>query len=138
MPLVPVIGWSGQVAIAPLTFAGIGAFVMAAYATDGSLWGVVLSAAVALPFGIAMALPAVRLQGLYFALASVAFARAMELLFFSQTGIMTGRFDVVQRPELLGISFHSQRAFAVLTSITLALVMVLLVALFGAARSGDD
>ena len=129
VPLVPVIGWSGQVAIAPLTFAGIGAFVMAAYATDGSLWGVVLSAAVALPFGIAMALPALRLQGLYFALASVAFARAMELLFFSQSGIMTGRFDVVQRPELFGVSFHSQRAFAVLTSITLALVMVLLVAL---------
>src|SRR6266480_4658931 len=116
LPLVPVIGWSGQVALAPLTFAGIGAYVMVAFFADGSLGGLLWAAAIALPFGVAMALPALRLQGLYFALASVAFARMMELLFFPQEGIFGGRFDIVQRPEIFGVSFQSQRAFTVLVT----------------------
>ncbi len=129
IPLVPLIGWTGQVALAPLTFAGIGAFAMVEYAPGGNLLGVLCAAALAIPFGIAMALPALRLQGLYFALASVAFARFMELMVFSQSNILGSRLEIVQRPEILGISFKGQRAFLVLVTIAFALVTVGLTAL---------
>jgi branched-chain amino acid transport system permease protein len=129
VPLVPLIGWTGQVALAPLTFAGVGAFVMLEFASGGSLWGVVGAAALAIPFGMAMALPAIRLQGLYFALASVAFARTMELLFFGQQDVLGSRFEVVQRPEIFGISFDDPHSFLVLCAIAFALVMIGLVAL---------
>ena len=71
--LVPLIGWSGQVALAPLTFAGIGAYYMVAHNPGGNLLGLLVAALLAIPVGAAIALPALRLQGLYFALASVAF-----------------------------------------------------------------
>ncbi len=76
-----------------------------------------------------MALPALRLQGLYFALASVAFARSMELLFFAQTDVLAGRFEVVQRPEIFGVSFKDPHAFLILCTIAFALIMIGLVAL---------
>ena len=128
VPLVPLIGWTGQVALAPLTFAGVGAFFMVEFAVDGSLWGLLGAAALAIPFGLAMALPALRLQGLYFALASVAFARSMELLFFAQTDVLAGRFEVVQRPEIFGMSFREPHAFLILCSNAFALVMIGLIA----------
>jgi branched-chain amino acid transport system permease protein len=129
VPLVPLIGWTGQVALAPLTFAGVGAYVMVEYAVDGSLWGLLGAAAMAIPFGLAMALPALRLQGLYFALASVAFARSMELLFFAQADVLAGRSEVVQRPEIFGVSFAEPHPFLILCAIAFAVIMVGLVGL---------
>ena len=128
-PLVPLIGWAGQVALAPLAFAGVGAYVMVEHAADGSLLGVVGGAAMALPIGIAIALPALRLQGLYFALASVAFARGMELLFFAQNDILGSRVEVVQRPEVFGVSFKEPHAYLILVTIVLGLIVVALVAM---------
>ena len=129
IPLVPLIGWSGQVALAPLTFAGIGAYYMIAHNADGNLLGLLVAALLAIPVGALIALPALRLQGLYFALASVAFARAMELIFFAQPDVLGSRFEVVQRPEVFGISFKSPVAFLVLCAIFFALIMTGLVAL---------
>jgi branched-chain amino acid transport system permease protein len=128
LPLVPLIGWSGQVALAPLTFAGIGAYYMIAHNPGGNLAGLFVAAALAIPVGALIALPALRLQGLYFALASVAFARAMELIFFAQPDVLGSRFEVVQRPEVFGVSFKSPLAFLVLCAIFFALIMAGLVA----------
>ncbi len=128
IPLVPLIGWSGQVALAPLTFAGIGAYYMLAHSPDGDMWALLIAAALAIPVGALIALPALRLQGLYFALASVAFARAMELIFFAQPDVLGSRVEVVQRPEVFGISFKGQHAFLVLCAIVFALMMTTLVA----------
>lgn len=86
--LVPLTGWAGQVSFAPLAFAGFGAVVMMHLAGDGNAWGLVAAAALTAPVGALMALPAVRLQGLYLALASMAFARGFELLFFTQTRVI--------------------------------------------------
>jgi branched-chain amino acid transport system permease protein len=128
IPLVPLIGWSGQVALAPLTFAGIGAYYMVAHNPRGNLLGLIFAALLAIPVGALIALPALRLQGLYFALASVAFARATELIFFAQPDVLGSRFEVVQRPEVFGISFKSPLAFLVLCAIFFAMIMVGLVA----------
>lgn len=124
IPLIPLIGWSGQVSLAPLTFAGVGAYVMFAFASGGSLLGVLGGAALAVPFGLIIALPALRLQGLYLSLATIAFARGMELLFFAQSGVLIGRNNVVQRPDLFGVSLKSQRSYAVFCAAALAVAVV--------------
>ncbi|MFE3112053.1 branched-chain amino acid ABC transporter permease [Kitasatospora indigofera] len=85
LSLVPLIGWAGEISLAPMTFAGIGAFAMAKVSGhSGILLGLAAAAALAVPAGLAMAAPAIRLQGLYMALASLAFARMAELLIFPQ------------------------------------------------------
>ena len=72
LSLVPLIGWAGQVSLAPLAFAGIGAV---AYARLGGVHGngyaVIVASLVVVPVGALLALPALRLQGLYLALATL-------------------------------------------------------------------
>jgi branched-chain amino acid transport system permease protein len=97
------------------------------FATDGNPLGLLGGALVAITFGVAMALPAIRLEGLYFALASVAFARGMELLFLPQPDVLANA-NIVQRPTLPGVSFQDPHAFLVLAAAIFALEMVALVA----------
>ncbi len=96
LSLVPLTGWAGQISFAQITFVGIGAWAYTEFSTaggrmfnlelydPGSPWGLVVAAAVTVPIGLLMALPALRLQGLYLALASMAFALMAPPLFFSQ------------------------------------------------------
>jgi branched-chain amino acid transport system permease protein len=68
------------------------------------------------------------LEGLYFALASVAFARGMELLFLPQPDVLANA-NIIQRPTVLGISFQDTHAFLVLALVILVAEMVALVAM---------
>ncbi len=129
VPLVPLVGWSGQVALAPLAFAGIGAFAVIEFGADGSWLGLLYGALLAIPFGIAIALPALRLQGLYLALTTVAFARGMELLFFGQNDVLGSRVDVIERPSLFGFTFDSSESFLLLTGVVFMIYALILVAL---------
>ncbi|HEY5170092.1 MAG TPA: hypothetical protein VIK54_00025, partial [Acidimicrobiia bacterium] len=73
LSLVPLTGWAGQVSLAPLAFAGIGAVAYARLGgAHGSIWAVFLAALVTVPVGALFAFPAMRLQGLYLALATLA------------------------------------------------------------------
>ena len=58
--------------------------------TPGNPWGLLVAAVVAVPFGVLMALPALRLQGLYLALATMAFARMAEFVIFDQPEVFGG------------------------------------------------
>ena len=92
LSLVPLIGWSGQISLAQITFVGIGAWAAFEFANGGgrcsgssssrrgTRWLLLVGALVAVPFGVLMALPALRLQGLYLALATLAFARMAEFV----------------------------------------------------------
>jgi branched-chain amino acid transport system permease protein len=114
-----------------MAFAGIGAYAMVEWAPTGSIEGLLFGALLAIPFGVLMALPALRLRGLYFALASVAFARGMELLFFTQPEVF-GDVAVgshVARPEVLGVDMADQLTFLVATSVLFAITAIGLIAL---------
>ena len=93
LSVVLLTGHAGEISLAPLTFAGIGAVVAfqmdvgpggRASTLDGSLWAYVAAAAVCALVGAVIALPALRLRGLYLALATFAFAVAVSFMFFSQ------------------------------------------------------
>ena len=76
LSLVPLTGWGGYVSICQLTFAGLGAFAMYKFGSGGSLLGLWRPPAWPVPSARVVALPALRLRGLYLALATMAFATA--------------------------------------------------------------
>jgi branched-chain amino acid transport system permease protein len=78
LSLVPLVGLGGQVSLCQLSLAGIGGVTMAHLGHGGSpmglVWAVVFSGVV----GALIALPALRLSGIYLALATAAFAVFMD------------------------------------------------------------
>jgi branched-chain amino acid transport system permease protein len=130
LSLVPLTGWAGQVSLCQMTFAGMGAFAMTKVAADGSPLGLLAAVAVAVPVGVLVALPALRLQGLYLALATLAFAVLMDNAFFIRSDVFSDLGSVrVSRLELFGISFDSDRAYFVLLATVFAIVALGLLAL---------
>ena len=118
LSLVPLTGWAGQVSFAQITFAGAGAFAMYQWAPfgSGSPVALILAAAFAVPFGVLMCLPGLRLQGLYLALASIAFVRMAESLFFDQPEVFGNGAKPVPRLAIFGYRFTDQRAYLLLVT----------------------
>ncbi len=129
LSLVPLTGWAGQISLAQITFVGVGAFAMAEVAGDAQSWlgpgnplGLLVAAAAAVPFGVLMALPALRLQGLYLALASMAFAVMAIPLFFAQPEIFGAAGRKLATPRFFGIDFENAHNFLVFAAVVFALL----------------
>ena len=127
LSLVPLIGYAGQISLAPMAFAGIGALVMGNWGGDGTIWGLVLAIVVTALVGGLVALPAIRLRGLYLALATAAFAVMMDNLVFNQNAVMPNGSLAVGRLDLGPVSFDGDRAHLVLIGVVFGLVAALLV-----------
>lgn len=130
LSLVPLIGWAGQVSLAPLAFAGIGAVAYTRLGgMDGHGYAVIIAALVVLPVGAILALPALRLQGLYLALATMAFASMVEYVFFTQPFALGTQNRKVERLHLFGLDFSSTRSFLLLVTAVFGLCGIGVVAL---------
>jgi branched-chain amino acid transport system permease protein len=81
LSLVLLTGYGGHVSLAQLTFAGVGALTYAKV-DQPNLYGLLLSVLVAAGVGALVALPVLRLTGLYLALATLAFASIMDKMVF--------------------------------------------------------
>ncbi len=124
LSLVLLTGYSGQISLAQYVFFGLGAFAMGKVAGGDSILGMGAAAAIAVPFGVVIALPALRLQGLYLALVTFALAQVSRDIIFQDSRIY-GRGSVgVGRLHLLGLDFSGDRAFSVLCAMVFALVAV--------------
>ncbi|MGH8732766.1 MAG: ABC transporter permease subunit, partial [Burkholderiales bacterium] len=123
LSLVLLTGYGGQVSLCQMTFAGFGAFAMAKWGGSGSIVGILLAGGLAGIVGGLVALPALRLQGLYLALATMAFALLAEHMFFkTEIGFGFGGGLKVGRLDLPGVSFDSERAYFVLLAIAFAAI----------------
>lgn len=101
---------AGQVSLCHLTFAALGATTFAHLADGAGLpWGLAVVGAglAAVPLGALVALPAVRLSGLYLALSTLGLAFLFERLVFP-TGVMFGAAGQRFAPRPAG--FGSDRA----------------------------
>ena len=115
LSLVPLTGWAGQVSLCQMTFAGLGAFATVKFAADGAAIGLLAAVLVAAPVGALVALPALRLRGLYLALATLAFAVLMDNVFFIRADVFGNLGAVrVERLEIAGLSFAGEQAYFVL------------------------
>ena len=110
LSLVVLIGWTGQINLAPLAFAGVGAWTAAILSTSAHLpfWLVVpFCGLFAIPFALLIGIPALRLRGFFLALATMAFAFAAEQWLFTQS-FLTNRNQI---SPILGRGDLNQPAF---------------------------
>jgi branched-chain amino acid transport system permease protein len=89
LSLVLLVGYAGQVSLCQLTFMGIGAFTMGKTFGGGSWWGLILAVVVSGAVGALVALPTLRLRGLYLALATFAFGAVMYSAFFDNSSVIS-------------------------------------------------
>jgi branched-chain amino acid transport system permease protein len=117
--LVLLTGLSGQVSLMQMSFAGLGAVVLAKL-PEGVPWIISLGIA-ALVVGVVgglVALPALRLRGLYLALLTLAFAILMDNLVFGNRSVLGGGTTLaVDRPNLFGWNFTSERSLFVVLAV---------------------
>jgi branched-chain amino acid transport system permease protein len=125
LSLVALTGLSGQVSLAQYLFVGIGAFVTGKTFGGDSVLGMLLGGIVAAVLAGFVALPAVRLRGLHLALCTFGMALIGREVVLGHTNVFGISGLTVSRPEVLGISFESDGAFAVWCAIVFALLAVL-------------
>lgn len=130
LSLVPLTGYAGQVNLAPLAFAGLGAVVMYKVGSGGNPLALVAVVGVCAAVGALVALPALRLKGLYLALATMAFALFCEKAIFPNVDQFA---DGNAEYRGLGIGrWHAEsgtRANLVLMSVVFVLLSALVIAL---------
>ena len=81
LSLIPVVGFSGRLSLCQLTLAGVGAVVVSH--VGGNPLALLLAGIIAGLVGMLVALPALRLSGIYLALATAAFAIIMDNWIFA-------------------------------------------------------
>lgn len=129
LSLVPLTGYAGQISLAQLSFTGIGAVAMATWGANGEPWAVLLSVGLCAVVGALVAFPALRLQGIYLALATGAFAMFCSSMVFNQTEIMPGGNRQVPRLDFGFWAIESDYAQLVSLGVLFAAIAVALIAL---------
>lgn len=128
LSLVLLTGYAGQVSLAQLGFAGIGAVMVWKL---GPVLGLAGGIAVAALVGAIICLPALRMRDLYLALSTMAFALLLEQVVYGNNAL----FDQL-RPFALGNAsadrppgLGSDKAFMMAMAVAFALVALLLTAI---------
>lgn len=129
LSLVPLTGYAGQISLAQLTFSGIGAVAMATWGANGEPWAVLASVVVCGIVGGLVAFPALRLSGIYLALATAAFAIVASAMFFNQVDVMPGGNRQVPRLSLGPLSITSDYSQLILFAVVFAVIGNLLIVL---------
>lgn len=146
LSLVPLTGYAGEINLVPLSFGAIG--IMVAYHTgiDGigvdarMTWvGIVAGVAATALVGALVALPALRLRGLYLALATLAFGGIMSTLVLREInprrwfGLDIALFPnarlLVPRPEIGPLDLDENTSYLIALSVVFAVLGIAVVAL---------
>jgi len=118
-------GYAGQISLCQYTFLGLGALSMHWVDGGSSVLGVLLAVGLCAAVGAVLALPTLRLRGLYLALATLAFAVLMDNVFFTSNSVFGSSGAVtVGRPDIFGMRFATDKSFDVLIGIVLALCLI--------------
>jgi branched-chain amino acid transport system permease protein len=131
LSLLVLTGWAGQISLAQMAFAAIGAYV-AAVSHWPFVFAVPAGAVVGALVAVAVGFPALRLRGQFLAVSSLAFALAVSEILLSPRYLGKSIPARVSRPVLLGINFGDDRAFYYLT---LVFVVLAVLAVMGLRRS---
>jgi ABC-type branched-subunit amino acid transport system ATPase component/ABC-type branched-subunit amino acid transport system permease subunit len=130
--LTVVTGWSGQLSLGQMAFAGIGALFAARLVFEGvPFWVTVLVTCVATAILAAVVgVGSLRVRGLYLAVVTFAFALAAQQYFYLLpvfSGESTDGVTVPYSPgRLFFLTFSGQRTYYYVVLVILALVIVLL------------
>jgi len=148
LSLVLLTGYAGEINLAVLSFGAIGAIIVHHYGVDGSgpgahstLFGYVLAAVVCAVVGALVALPSLRLRGLYLALSTLAFGVFVSNMILREIverklPLIHTRFSIfpsgnlgVPRPKFGPIDLANMPSFLMFVTVLFAVLGVGLVAL---------
>jgi branched-chain amino acid transport system permease protein len=129
LSLVLLTGYGGHVSLAQLTFAGVGALAYAKL-DEPNLYGLAVAALIAAGVGALVALPVLRLTGLYLALSTMAFAYLMDKMLF-QADFAFGFNGTLpaERMSVLGTSITSTGGYVMLMAVFFVLTALALLLL---------
>lgn len=131
MGLNLTVGYAGQKSLGHAAFFGIGAYTVAIMLKAGlSFWlGLPMAALGCFIVGLALGFPALRVQTIYLAFATLGFNTALWLVMRNEEWLTGGTFGInnIARPEAFGISFDGNLAYYYLVlGVTLLLAALLL------------
>ncbi len=133
LSLVVVTGYTGQISLAQLTFAGVSAYILSTFASS---WGIpfpiapILAALVAAAAGVVIGIPALRVRGLMLGVVTLTFAAGVEAIWFNNNSIDGGASGLaIPTPRLFGMDLgigsgkdFPRPAFGILCLVVLVLV----------------
>lgn len=115
MGLNLTVGYAGQKSLGHAAFFGIGAYTVAILMKAGiSFWlGLPAAAFICFFVGIALGFPALRVQTIYLAFATLGFNTAVWLVMRNEEWLTGGTFGInnIARPSLLGFSLEGNLAY---------------------------
>ncbi|HZT64697.1 MAG TPA: ABC transporter permease [Acidimicrobiales bacterium] len=129
--LVILMGWAGQISLGQWGFAGIGALVaggLAAHLHTDFFITLAAAGVTGAVVAVVIGLPALRIQGLYLAVTTIAFAIAVQVYLLSPNyfaGILPNNSQSIYRPLLYSrYSLNGPRAFYYFCLVMLALALL--------------
>ncbi|HEX4432599.1 MAG TPA: ABC transporter permease [Frankiaceae bacterium] len=139
LSLIPLVGYAGRISLCQLSFAGIGAVVVAHAGANGAPASLLLAAVVAAIAGAIISLPALRLSGIYLALLTAAFAVTLDNWVFQLPAFNNfghKKFDLFEsgslsfNPFSIGsLSVKSPKTYFVFGAVMFALMALVVVAI---------
>jgi branched-chain amino acid transport system permease protein len=136
MGLNLTIGYAGQKSLGHAAFFGIGAYTVAILMKAGiSFWlGLPAAALICFVVGIALGFPALRVQTIYLAFATLGFNTAIWLVMRNEEWLTGGTYGInnIARPGLLGLSLEGNLAYYYFT---LGVTVLMALLLWGLLRS---
>ncbi len=137
LSLIPLVGYAGRISLCQLSFAGIGAVVVAHSGANGAPASLLLAAVVAGIVGALISLPALRLSGIYLALLTAAFAVALDRWIFQLPAfdwLNNKKFDLFESGSLSftrfgigGLNVTTSKAYFIFGSVVFALMALIVV-----------
>ncbi len=130
MGLNLTVGFAGQKSLGHAAFFGIGAYTVAIAMKAGISWWVGLPAAMALCFvvGLVLGFPALRVQTIYLAFATLGFNTAVWLVMRNEEWLTGGTFGLngIPRPEIFGYSLKDSLPYYYFVLAVAAIAIALL------------
>src|SRR5205807_9775913 len=126
-----LVGYAGQMAIAPAAFYGIGAYIAGILMTKMgiSFWLVLPIAAIAcFAVGLALGFPALRVQHHYLAFATLGFNVLVFLVMRNEEDLTGGTFGIanIPRPSIFGYSLDGALPFFYFAFVSVILLAAVL------------
>jgi branched-chain amino acid transport system permease protein len=112
--LMVLVGYTGLVSLGHAAFLGIGAYAHAYFLQQGLPWVVAMALAVVITTaaGFVVGLPALRMTGIYLAIATLAFAVIIQEVFTRWESVTHGFAGMpVDKPTIFGVVFEDDRSF---------------------------
>ena len=133
MGLNLTVGYAGQKSLGHAAFFGIGAYTVAILMKAGfSFWlGLPAAALICFAVGLILGFPALRVQTIYLAFATLGFNTAIWLVMRNEEWLTGGTFGInnIARPSLFGLSFDKNLAYYYFTLAVTALMALVLLGL---------